>query len=52
LPSKFTIDHPSDRGIRRKEFSKLTLIKILVCEITNPAKAPKWFDDYVHWIQN
>jgi len=28
LPSRFTIDYPSDRGIRRKEFSKLKLIKI------------------------
>jgi len=27
LPSRFTIDHPSDRGIRRKEFSKMKLIK-------------------------
>jgi len=27
LPSRFTIDYPSDRGIRRKEFSKLKLIK-------------------------
>jgi len=27
LPSRFIIDYPSDRGIRRKEFSKLKLIK-------------------------
>jgi len=27
LPSGFTIDHPSDLGILRKEFSKLKLIK-------------------------
>jgi len=40
FPSEFTIDHSSDSGIRRKEFSKLTLIKTLVCEI-NPVKAPK-----------
>jgi len=28
LPSRFTIDYPNDRGIRRTEFSKLKLIKI------------------------
>jgi len=27
LPSRFTIDYPSGHGIRRKEFSKLKLIK-------------------------
>jgi len=27
LPLGFTISHPSDRGIRRKEFSKLKLLK-------------------------
>jgi len=42
LPSKFTIDHPSDRSIRRKEFSKLTPIKTFVFEIMNPAKARSW----------
>jgi len=37
---RITIDHPSDRGIPRKEFSKLTQIKCLF-EIINPAISPK-----------
>jgi len=40
LLSEFTIDHPSGRGIPRKELSKLKLIKTYF-EVINPAISPK-----------